>query len=131
MSVDEHYGTLKDYQSLSSALHHKGMYLIQDVVVNHTGNFFTYQGEYDASNVSKNFMQNKQSLPVHAPSQYPFSLNDVNQPKHKAAGIYNWTPNIQDFSLKKQETTYQTADLDDLNTLNPVVRKALKDSFGF
>jgi glycosidase len=131
MSVDEHYGSLEDYQTLSSKLHRKGMYLIQDVVVNHTGNFFTYQGEYDVSNVSENFLLNKQSLPVYAPSQYPFSLNDVNQAKHKAAGIYNWTPNIQDFSLKNQENTYQTADLDDLNTENPLVRKALKDSYGY
>ena len=130
-SVDEHYGTLADYQTLSSELHHKGMYLIQDVVVNHTGNFFTYQGEYDASDVSKNFVLNEQSLPGSAPSQYPFNLNDVNNPEHRDAAIYNWTPNIQNFSLKKQETTYQTADLDDINTQNPVVRKALKDSFGY
>ena len=130
-SVDEHYGTLEDYQTLSSELHHKGMYLIQDVVVNHTGNFFTYQGGYDADDVSKNFILNMHSLPGSAPSQYPFNLNDVNNPKHRDAGIFNWTPNIQDFSLKKQETTYQTADLDDINTQNPVVRKALKDSFAY
>lgn len=130
-SVDEHYGTLEDYQTLSSELHHKGMYLIQDVVVNHTGNFFTYQGEYDADNVNKNFALNVQSKPGGAPSQHPFSLNDVNNPEHKAAGIFNWTPNIQNFSLQKQETTYQTTDLDDINTQNPVVRKALKDSFGY
>lgn len=130
-SVDEHYGTLKDYQTLSSELHKKGMYLIQDVVVNHTGNFFTYHGKYDPSDVNKNFTLNTQSKPDSAPNQYPFNLNDVNNPEHKDAGIYNWTPSIQDFSEQTQETTYQTSDLDDINTLNPKVRKALKDSFGF
>jgi glycosidase len=130
-SVDEHYGTLEDYQMLSSELHRKDMYLIQDVVVNHTGNFFTYQGEYMPSDVSQNFTQNLKSLPDSAPSQYPFNLNDVNNPEHRKAGIFNWTPSIQDFSIQKQENTYQTADLDDINTLNPVVRTALKDSFGY
>ena len=131
MSVDEHYGDLTDYQNLSSGLHQKGMYLIQDVVVNHTGNFFTYKGGYDPDDVTKHYTPNLQSKPGSAPSQFPFSQNDVNNPEHKKAGIFNWTPNIQDFSIHQQETTYQTADLDDLNTKNPVVRKALKDSFGF
>lgn len=130
-SVDEHYGTLEDYQKLSSELHQKGMYLIQDVVVNHTGNFFTYQGDYDANDVSKNFTLNSQAKPTSAPSQYPFNMNDVNNPEHRAAGIFNWTPSIEDFSIPKQEATYQTADLDDINTLNPLVRNALKDSFGY
>lgn len=130
-SVDEHYGDLADYQNLSSELHQKGMYLIQDVVVNHTGNFFTYKGGYDPDDVTKYYSSNMQSKPGSAPSQFPFNQNDVNNPEHKKAGVFNWTPNIQDFSIHKQETTYQTADLDDLNTQNPVVRKALKDSFGF
>jgi glycosidase len=38
--VDEHYGTLEDYQRLSHELHQRNMYLIQDIVVNHTGIFF-------------------------------------------------------------------------------------------
>ena len=41
-NIDAHYGTLADYQQLSRALHGRGMYLIQDIVVNHTGNFFGY-----------------------------------------------------------------------------------------
>lgn len=38
--VDPHVGTLKDYQRLSDALHRRGMYLVQDIVLNHTGDFF-------------------------------------------------------------------------------------------
>ncbi|MGK0305143.1 MAG: glycosidase [Gammaproteobacteria bacterium] len=130
-SVDEHYGSLLDYQQLSSALHKKGMYLIQDVVVNHTGNFFSYQGGYDPDDPTKNIVLNSESQPSSSPTQFPFNQNDVTNPEHRAANIFNWTPSIQDFSIPVQETTYQTADLDDLNTLNPLVRKALKESFGF
>ncbi|MDE2047318.1 MAG: alpha-amylase, partial [Betaproteobacteria bacterium] len=32
--VDAHLGTLADYQRLSDALHRRGMYLVQDIVVN-------------------------------------------------------------------------------------------------
>ena len=32
--VDAHVGNLKDYQKLSDALHRRGMYLIQDIVLN-------------------------------------------------------------------------------------------------
>jgi glycosidase len=130
-SVDEHYGNLLDYQKLSSALHKNGMYLIQDVVVNHTGNFFTYQGGYDQDDPTKNFVINSHSKPSSRPTKFPFNQNNVNNPEHKAANIFNWTPSIQDFSVPLQETTYQTADLDDLNTQNPMVRKVLKESFGF
>jgi glycosidase len=57
-SVDEHYGNLDDYQNLSRNLHARDMYLIQDIVVNHTGIFFYYDGPYDAKDVSKNFKLN-------------------------------------------------------------------------
>ena len=130
-SVDEHYGSLLDYQKLSSALHNNDMYLIQDVVVNHTGNFFSYQGGYDQDDPTKHIVFNQHSQPSSRPTKFPFNQNDVTNPEHRAANVFNWTPNIQDFSIHKQETTYQTADLDDLNTQNPVVRKALKDAFGF
>lgn len=130
-AVDEHYGDLADYQRLSSELHKRNMYLIQDVVVNHTGNFFTYDGQYDPQNLQKHFKLNLNSLPSAAPTQFPFNQNDINNPQHKAANIFNWTPDIADFSDPAQETRYQTAGLDDLNTQNPAVRKALKQSFGY
>jgi glycosidase len=41
--LDAHVGTVKEYQQLSDALHRKGMYLVQDIVLNHTGDFFRYQ----------------------------------------------------------------------------------------
>ncbi|MCT6698108.1 alpha-amylase family glycosyl hydrolase [Rheinheimera sp. 4Y26] len=130
MAVDAHYGTLADYQQLSKALHQKGMYLIQDIVVNHTGNFFGYDGPYDANNTAKNFVLYEQGRQA-APSQAPFHLvNRLDQAAAKA-NIYHWTPPIQDPTVPGQEFRYQLANLADLNTSNPQVRKALKQSYRF
>lgn len=41
MEMDPHFGTLDDYRELSASLHKNGRYLIQDVVTNHVGDFFT------------------------------------------------------------------------------------------
>lgn len=130
-SVDEHFGTLRDYQLLSHTLHKRGMYLIQDIVVNHVGNNFSYLEGYSPKDVTQHFSLNTEAVPDHTPTQYPFNLNDVRNPEHRAAAIYHWTPEIKDFSDPVQQTTYQTGMLNDLNTTNPVVRKALKDSFRF
>ena len=41
-AVDPHFGSLADYRALADGLHQRGMYLIQDIVVNHVGNGFSY-----------------------------------------------------------------------------------------
>ena len=129
--VDKHFGTLADYRRLSDALHRRGMYLIQDVVVNHTGNFFTYRNRWKAGDPAHGYEPHDRSAPVPRPSQPPFHQNDPRDPKQRRAGIYHWTPDIADYNDPVQEQTYQMSGLDDLNTSNPVVRRALRDSFGF
>ncbi len=129
--VDKHVGTLDDYQQLSHQLHSRGMYLVQDIVLNHTGNFFQYTGAFNPRDVSKNFALNSDSRPMQAPSQVPFNLNDAQNPTHRKAGIYHWTPNINNFQVPQQVLNYQMSGLDDLNTENPVVRAALRDSYGY
>ncbi|MDJ0754997.1 MAG: alpha-amylase family glycosyl hydrolase [Ardenticatenaceae bacterium] len=129
--VDAHLGSLEDYQALSRALHGRDMYLIQDIVVNHTGNFFTYDGEFDPLQPEQNFVLNSASVPVTAPTQPPFNLNDVTNPDHVEADIYHWTPTITNFDNDSERRLFQLADLDDLDTKNPVVRQALRDSFGY
>lgn len=121
--VDKHMGTLDDYRTLSASLHKNGMYLIQDIVPNHVGNFFHFDGE--------TYTANPGSVPVTKPTQKPFDRNDYNNPADRKADIYHWTPPIADYNNPTQALTYQLADLDDLNTENPVVAAALKDSFGF
>jgi glycosidase len=148
LHVDEHLGTLATYQALSGALHARGMYLIQDVVPNHMGNFFTYDPAYDPScaaidpyvwplpsgsgcDVTKGFVRNLGAVPTSRPTQAPFDLDDATDPVQLASAIYHWTPAISDYTSANQEVNYQISDLDDLNTENPVVRAALKSSYGY
>jgi glycosidase len=137
--VDEHLGTLATYQALSDALHRRGMYLIQDVVPNHMGNFFTYckpvgngcaAASYDPGDVTSNLVLNVNAAPTGKPTQAPFDQNDPRDPAQRAAAIYHWTPAISNYSDPVQELTYQISDLDDLNTENSTVRAALKESYG-
>lgn len=139
--VDEHLGTLDTYQALSRELHRRGMYLIQDVVPNHMGNFFTYcsdpsgtgcaPGSYDSTDVTKNFVMNVDAVPSPKPEQAPFDQDDARDPAQRAAAIYHWTPAISDYNDPNQELNYQISDLDDLNSENPVVRAALRSSYGY
>lgn len=131
MKVDAHYGTLADYQALSHALHSAGMYLIQDVVVNHTGNFFGYDRDWSPEDPTAGYSPNTASVPVTAPTQWPFSLNDPRRAEDREAAVYHWTPTVSDFGERRQELGFQSADLDDLNTENPRVRRALRESYGY
>jgi glycosidase len=129
--VDKHMGSLDDYRNLSSALHQNGMYLIQDIVVNHTGDFFYYNGAWDARNPALYWARNTGSVPVTSPSQAPFDMDNPTDPAQQAAAIYHWTPDISDFNDENQLLNYQLYGLDDLNTENPVVRQALRRSYGY
>ncbi|HEX8828785.1 MAG TPA: alpha-amylase family glycosyl hydrolase [Xanthobacteraceae bacterium] len=129
--VDKHMGSLDDYQQLSSALHKSGMYLIQDIVVNHTGDFFYYNGPWDPNNPALHWTRNTGSVPVTAPTEAPFDMDDPTDPAQQAAAIYHWTPDISDFNDENQLLNYQLYGLDDLNTENPVVRQALRRSYGY
>jgi glycosidase len=129
-AVDKHLGTLDDYRRLSSDLHDRGMRLIQDVVVNHTGDFFRYEGPYDPKRPERNFKLKPGMVPPR-PSQFPFSMNDASSPGDRETGIYHWTPDIQDYADENQRLTWQMSGLDDLDTSRPEVRRALKNSYAF
>ncbi len=129
--VDAHFGDLEDYKRLSRCLHAKGMYLVQDIVVNHVGNFFSYEGDIDADDPTRNFHLNTNAVPHGAPTQFPFSLNDPRRAEDRKAAIYHWTPRIRDFNNRTQQLDWQLAELDDLNTGNPLVRKALRESYDY
>ena len=131
MKLDKHLGTLDDYQRLSDALHRRGMYLVQDIVVNHTADYFSYQGGWDATQPARFYTPNGDANGVTAPSQSPFNLNDPRKPAHRQAGIYHWTPEVRDFTDASQVLTFQMSGLDDLNSENPAVREALRKSHGY
>ncbi|WP_067656632.1 alpha-amylase family glycosyl hydrolase [Ferrimonas marina] len=129
--VDPHYGDLASYQGLSDALHRRGMYLIQDIVVNHTGNFFGYDGDYNPDNTAEHFTLFPANHPGdRRPTQAPFDQLDRLDPAQAAADIYHWTPPIQDYSDPVQQFSYQLTNLADLNTGHPQVRQVLKQSYG-
>lgn len=134
-SVDPHLGTLETYQDLSRALHQRGMYLIQDIVTNHVGNFFTYvdpsgNDGFDPEDPAQNLRFNSGAQPAARPTQAPFDQNDVTNPDHAAAGIYHWTSNLAGDEDESARLSGQLSDLDDLDTGNPAVRQALRDSYG-
>jgi glycosidase len=123
MRVDPHLGSLADLQGLARELHGRGMYLVQDIVLNHTGNYFGLDraGAY---------RPHTQTPPVARPSQPPFDRNDPRDPAQRAAGIYHWTPDVADYTDPHQELNFQMSGLDDLNTENAAVRRALRQSYG-
>lgn len=131
MEVDRHLGTLEDYRRLSHRIHSAGMYLVQDIVVNHTANFFSYSALPDARDPARNFVLNAGTRPLLAPTQWPFSMNDARIPEHRRAGIYHWTPDISNYADPTQELNFQMGGLDDLNTENRLVREALRKSYGY
>ncbi len=127
VEVDKHLGTLDDYRQLSATLHKNGMYLIQDVVVNHLGDFYTYTGPYNQDDVTENFKVHD----VPQPTQYPFNHNNALDPNDREMAIFHFAPNFYDHSDTILKTQYQFADLDDLNTANPIVRDVLRSSYNF
>jgi glycosidase len=138
--VDEHLGTLDTYKALSDALHRRGMYLIQDVVPNHMGNYRTYRSNcgtggtqscWDPNQPAAGLVLNSAATPGPKPTQAPFDQIDPSDPAQLAAAIYHWTPAITDYGNQDQLWNWQISDLDDLNSENPVVRRALKDSYGY
>jgi glycosidase len=131
MTVDAHLGSLRDYRRLSKKIHGAGMVLVQDIVLNHTGSYFNYDGGWDPNDPAVHFKLNADSRGRTAPSQWPFSMNDARIPEQRAAAVYHWTPNVSDYKDPVQLSTYQMAGLDDLNSENPLVRSALRKSYGF
>ena len=128
-ALDPHFGTLETYQALSRALHSRDMYLIQDIVTNHTGNFYSYDGRYNPDDPTENFILNTESVPTSAPVP-PLNQNDITDPADRESALYHWTPNITDYDDTDTREVYQLADLDDLNTSNPVVRDLMRSAYG-
>jgi len=129
--VDPHLGSLADYRLLSDALHRRGMVLVQDIVVNHVADYFHYAGGWDAADPARFYTANPDARGVTAPRQWPFSRNDPRRAEDRRLGIYHWTPDVRDYTDPAQEQGWQMSGLDDLNTENPRVRRALRASHGW
>lgn len=128
--VDAHFGTRRAYRAFADALHARGMRLVQDIVVNHTADYFGYDGAYDATHPERGFVLRAQYDGRSAPGPAPFGRNDARDDVQRTDAIYHWTPTIRDFRERRQELDWQLADLDDLNTEHPEVRRALRKAYG-
>lgn len=130
-AVDAHYGTLADYQNLSRALHGRGMYLVQDVVVNHVADYLICEaGDDGRVGPARDCGVRADARGRTAPLQSPFDRNDPRDSAQRADAIYHWTPDIADFTERRQELDFALAGLDDLDTETPAVRDALRASYG-
>ncbi len=104
--VDPHFGTFADWRALADDLHARNMLLIQDVVVNHTGDW-----------VKREQGQTHVRARPAAPWLHPDS------------GVYHTTPAISDYSDSTQRVTYELAGLDDLKTEDRAVRHRLRSIY--
>ncbi len=138
--VDFHAGTLADYQSLVNSAHDKNMYIIQDIVVNHVGDYMKIGRPITAAMLKNKplstsvFEQTPNSVPYKYPEQLPWKMNDPNLytvDELTNSSFYNWNPKIANFTDKNQTLTYQMSDLDDIKTTNNVVRNLLRGYFRY
>ena len=121
--IEEHFGDLALYKQLIDELHRRGMYLIQDIVCNHMGNYYVYDKQTGEYRVNTGSFPPQDENPL----QYPFNLIDYNDPDQRAMNIYHWESEQNPPTL--ENTSF--ADLDDLNTENERVISTLKDSFRY
>ena len=138
--TDSHFGTLAEYQDLVSTAHDDGLYVIQDIVVNHTGDYMKVSEKITPAMlankpVSTNvFSLNQHSVPDTRPAQIPWKFNDPNNltaDELEYSSFYNFNPAITDYTDDTQLLTYQMSDLDDMNTGNPVVQNLLRGYFRY
>jgi hypothetical protein len=103
--VDPHLGTLSDYQALSRRLHGAGMVLVQDIVLNHTGDYFEYDAAWDPKDLGAHLAFSRDTVGDTGPVQPPFDRNDPRKPGDRAAAIYHWTPKVRDYQDPRRRST--------------------------
>ncbi|HRU43121.1 MAG TPA: alpha-amylase family glycosyl hydrolase, partial [Spirochaetota bacterium] len=119
------------------AAHDAGLYVIQDIVVNHVCDYFTVAKSEITGYSSLQFKRwslNSSNLPTPVPEQLPWSLNNPSKylrDEFYNNSFYHWTPPVSDFNNKKQLLTYQMSNLDDINTDNKVVQNLLRGYFRY
>ncbi len=129
-AVDPHFGSVGDYKRMVDKAHGRGMKVIQDIVVNHTGNFFTVdEKKFDAKKPEAGWKEARGSYPTKAPKDPVFGLNNPNRKADRDAAVYNFTPNITDFKSRKQTLTYTMGDLDDVNLRSPLAANRMTEIY--
>ncbi|OHD16811.1 MAG: hypothetical protein A2Y34_12440 [Spirochaetes bacterium GWC1_27_15] len=134
-NVDPHFGTIQDYKDFVDAAHSKGLRVIQDIVVNHVGDYFTCTTKLTSpTDTSFSLITNPNPKPSTAPEQMPWKLNNPSiftQDEFDNNSFYHWTPNITDYSDITKYYDNQMSGLDDINTDNPVVANLMRGYFRY
>ncbi|HOV14902.1 MAG TPA: alpha-amylase family glycosyl hydrolase, partial [Spirochaetota bacterium] len=133
--TDPHYGTIAKYKEFVDKAHEKGLRVIQDIVVNHVGDYFyTPKVIKTLDDINGNYKLKKGALPFDNPVQIPWKFNDPSiftAEEFENDSFYHWTPPVTDFTNLTSYYDNQMSDLDDMNTDNPVVANLLRGYFRF
>lgn len=140
--VDPHMGTLKQYQDFVKEAHEKGLYVIQDIVVNHLGDYQKIQKDVTEETMKasegnipeSDFYLEPKSVPFNHPEQLPWALNNINDLTYdewKNNSFYHYNTPISDYTNAAIQYDHTSSDLDDMKTEDPVVRNLLRGYFRY
>ena len=142
--VDPHMGTLEQYQAFVKEAHEKGLYVIQDIVVNHLGDYQQIKADVSESNFEdgkekatvpeSQFYLEPKSVPLSHPEQLPWALNNINDltfDEWKHNSFYHYNTEISDYTNQTNMYTHSSSNLDDMVTESEVVRNLLRGYFRY
>lgn len=140
--VDSHMGTLEQYQQFVKEAHELGLYVIQDIVVNHLGDYQKIQKDMtdeimknNQGNISEtDFYLEPESVPYDHPEQLPWALNNINDLTYdewKNNAFYHYNSPINDYTNLSIQYDHTSSDLDDMKTESEVVRNLLRGYFRY
>lgn len=121
--VDPRFGSLQDLQLLQQALHRQGMYLMLDIVLNHTSHHHAWAEQAkqgDAHYRDFYYFYPDRTLP----DQFEVTMPDIFP--ESAPGSFTWVPEQQAWVMSVFHN-YQW----DLNYTNPAVLVAMLDTIFF
>lgn len=140
--VDPHMGTLQQYQNFVKEAHEKGLYVIQDIVVNHLGDYQQIKKDISANDFvegkakvpESRFYLEPKSVPFSHPEQLPWALNNINDltfDEWKHNSFYHYNSEISDYTNQTNMYTHSSSNLDDMVTESEVVRNLLRGYFRY
>ena len=130
LDVDPRFGTLEDLRNLIQTAHKRNMYVILDIVVNHTGDNWYYKGYEETSPPYRDWpyeLGNWRKKTPHKPIQWP---DDAVWPQEfQNKDWYKKLGGIKDWSKRKQYLNGDFFILKELDTPDPAVSRALIDVY--
>ena len=100
LEIDPRFGTKEEYKVLTKTAHDMGMYIIQDIICNHTGDVFRYEGDaepnwtWDATQNQAKTYPAKGFYDADHVAEHLLPFNLVDPSKYPEAAI--WPSEFQD-----------------------------------